>query len=155
MTLGPLKRHQPCLGRVERQPVPAEPFRQHVHHLACIGFVGKTNNEVIRVPDQESSTMQTRLHFLLEPHVQHVVQEDVGQERRDHAALRRAFFRGKYSPVFQHARVQPFTNQSQQHTVAYPSLHKLPQVSMIQRVEKLLDVHFQDPSPMRIHLLFP
>ena len=46
-----------------------------------------------------------------------------------------------------HARVEPFANQSEHAPRRVnPMLEKGPQVGMIQRVEKLPDVHFQDPA---------
>src|SRR5262249_51375005 len=45
---------------------------------------------VVRIADHECSAFQAGANVLLEPFVQHVVQEDVGQERADHSTLGRA-----------------------------------------------------------------
>jgi hypothetical protein len=39
---------------------------------------------VVRISDEEGTSHQPRLDFTLEPHVQHIVQIDVGQQRRNH-----------------------------------------------------------------------
>ena len=44
--------------------------------------------------------------------------------------------RGRKNPILQHPRVEPFADQSQDHTIAHPSLEELPQVTMVDRVEK-------------------
>jgi len=49
----------------------------------------------------------------------------------------------RYRSLFHHARVQPLSDQSKHHTIAYPLLEKRPQMGMIQRVEKLADVDLQ------------
>src|SRR3990167_376080 len=56
----------------------------------------------------------------------------------------------RHRPVFHHARIEPLPDQSEHHTVAYPLLEKLPQMGMIQRVEKLADIDLQEtayPAP--------
>src|SRR5208337_1624756 len=41
---------------------------------------------------------------------------------RDHSALRSTVLRGRKNPILQHPRVEPFADQSQDHTIAHPSL---------------------------------
>jgi site-specific DNA recombinase len=45
---------------------------------------------------------------------------------RDHSALGRAFLRDCQYPFVEHPSVKPFADQSQDHTIAYPSLEELP-----------------------------
>jgi hypothetical protein len=45
---------------------------------------------------------------------------------RDHPTLWRAHFQGRVHPFFEHAGFEPFTDQTQDHTVAYPTLEELP-----------------------------
>jgi hypothetical protein len=66
---------------VERQAVLAEALRQYLQHATGVLFTGEAHDEVVRVAYQESASLQPGLHLLLEPHVQHVVQVDVGQQR--------------------------------------------------------------------------
>ncbi|MND04542.1 hypothetical protein D3C83_248740 [compost metagenome] len=66
---------------MDRQPILAEPLRQYVQHRPRIRLVGEPEDEIVRVTDQVGSATQARLDFRLEPFVQHVVQEDIGQQR--------------------------------------------------------------------------
>ena len=45
---------------------------------------------VVRIADHKRFSLQAGANFLLKPLVQHVVQEDIGQERANYAALGRA-----------------------------------------------------------------
>ena len=83
------------------------------------------------------------------------MQVDVGQQRRHDASLRSPLVRVRDRPVFEYPRVEPFPDQLQQHPIAYPLLEKFPQMSMIQRFEKLPDVHLQDPTAADPHRLLP
>src|SRR5437016_1482760 len=71
------ERHQTRLVRMNRQTVLGKPFRQHLQHPASVVLTSKTHDQIIRIPNEESTAPQTRLHHLLEPLVQHVVQVDV------------------------------------------------------------------------------
>src|SRR5271166_4275807 len=82
---GPLERHQTSLLRVDRQAVFLKALGQHVHHPSGIFLTGKAHDEVVRVADQERAPLEARLDLPLEPFVQHVVQEDVREDRADHA----------------------------------------------------------------------
>jgi hypothetical protein len=66
---------------MERPTVLATPFRQDLQHAAGVFFAGKAQNEVVRVGYQKSASLQARLPLLLEPPVQHIMQEDIGQQR--------------------------------------------------------------------------
>jgi site-specific DNA recombinase len=45
---------------------------------------------------------------------------------RYHSALRRALLRDRKDPFVEHAGVKPFADQSQDHTIAHPTLEELP-----------------------------
>ena len=74
---GPLKRQQPRLGWMDGQTVLAKPLGQDFHHALGIVMIAKANDEVIRIADETSRTLQTWSHLLLKPEIQHVVQEHV------------------------------------------------------------------------------
>ena len=74
---------------------------------------------------------------------------------RDHSALRSTVLRGRKNPILQHPRVEPFADQSQDHTIAHPSLEELPQVTMVDRVEKFPQIDVHDPAASQVHRLFP
>src|SRR6266478_5757978 len=97
---------------MDRQTVLAEPLRQYTQHAASVRFTGKTHDKVVRITYQEGATLETRLHHFLEPHVQHIVQVNVGQERRDHSPLRRPGLGVSEFSSFKNARLQPLVDQT-------------------------------------------
>jgi site-specific DNA recombinase len=119
-----------------------------------------TRREIIRalVKRVEVDEAQVRVIYRINP-----LPFDHGPEggrlqdcwRREHPALRASGFRMRHRPGLHYARLEPLPDQSQHHTVAYPLLEKLPPVGMIQRVEKLPDVHFQNPAATAVHRPLP
>ena len=61
--------NEPRLGRVNRQPILAEAFRDDFHDSLGIAFVAIPNREVIRIADQVSMALKARLHLVFEPKV--------------------------------------------------------------------------------------
>src|SRR5436189_6342516 len=59
-TVGPvwwLEGQQPGLVGMDRQPVPAKALGQHVQHPPCVFFTGEPYDEVVRVTDEESTSL--------------------------------------------------------------------------------------------------
>src|SRR5271165_6718495 len=93
------------LVRVEREPVPCKPFTQHVHDPLDVVESLERHHAVIGVPHEDAVPFEAHAHVPLEPFIQHVVQVDVCEQRRDDAALRSALGRALKETVFEHARV--------------------------------------------------
>ena len=53
-------------------------------------------------------------------------QEDVGQKGANDSALGRTLVGDREYPLLEYPSVEPFADQSQDHTIAHPSLEKLP-----------------------------
>src|SRR4051794_13973278 len=96
---------------------------------------------VVRVARQERSPLQARSDLALEPVVQHVVQEQIRKDGADHPALWRPRRRVRDASVFQDPRVEPLADQSKQHAVSDPTLEKVAEVAVVDRVEELTNVH--------------
>src|SRR5262245_3028375 len=75
------KRHEPRLGGVDRQSITAKPFWNDFQNALSITTVAKSDHEIIRVTDEEGTVSQTRFHIAFDPQIQHVVQEDVREQR--------------------------------------------------------------------------
>jgi len=69
------------------------------------------NDEVISKTHDDHVTLRLRFSPLLSPKVEYVVQVDVGQKRRNTAALDSSYFTAHSLPVLKHASGQPFLNQ--------------------------------------------
>ena len=72
------------------------------------------------------------------------VQIDVGEQRTDHAALRRPFRGGLPFSFFHNSRREPLTDELKHPSVADAALHKAEQLFMVDGVEAL-DVRIHDP----------
>src|SRR5437867_9878437 len=119
------KLQQPCLLGVERQPILLESLPQHCQHFLGILPILKTENEVVGVPDFTRLPAQPRLHHVLEPLVEHVVQVDVGQQRADHLPLAHPRLRDQQPSVLQYPDVDPLPDQPENAPVAHPLLDQL------------------------------
>src|SRR5208282_2278697 len=86
---------------------------------------------------------------LLRPEIEDVMEINVGQEWRDHRALRRADFARPYLPVFHHPDLQPFADQADDPPVADAMFHEANEVLVVHRVEEAGDVGIQDPIHRR------
>src|SRR6056297_21573 len=65
------------LGGMDCQTVLAKTLRDDIHDTLGITLVAETDHEIIRIADQEGTSVKTRFDFLLEPKIQHIVQEHV------------------------------------------------------------------------------
>ena len=86
------------LLRVDRQAVLAHPLGQDLHDPPGVVFSGYPDHKVVRIAYHEGFSFQARANLLLEPFIQHVVQEDIGQERANDSALRCAVVRDRKIP---------------------------------------------------------
>jgi hypothetical protein len=89
----------------------AEPLSQHVHDPASVMVGLKGHHEVVGEPYQGRLPPHAWSHLVLEPFVQHVVQENVD------AALRGSFSREVQVSFLQDTRIQPFVDHPPDNTV--------------------------------------
>jgi site-specific DNA recombinase len=69
------------------------------------------------------------------------------RRRSHHPSLRRSFVGVRELKPLDDSGVQPLSDQTQQHSVPYPSTKDLSEVDMGDAVEKLPDIDLDDPSP--------
>ena len=140
---------------LERLDADATSSLEALKHPPRVVLVLKHQHRVIGVTDLKRPSPKPRLHFVLEPQVQHLVQIDVRKRRRDHPTLRRAPLRITQLARLHHPGVQPLPDCSSYHTVSHPSVQKAPQVPPIHASEEVLDVQVNDPSTTEVHQAFP
>ena len=87
------KIHHPRLVRVKTETVLLQPLRQHPKHPPRVVFVLEHQHRIVGITDLEGPSPKPRLHFMLEPLVQHLMQIDVTQRRRDDAMNAKGNFR--------------------------------------------------------------
>ena len=109
----------------------------------------KSNHDVVCITHHDNVAVRPLLTPRLDPQVEHVMKINVGQQRRSTAALGRPFFRACSSPILQHARVEPFLDQSHDAPVRNPVLDELHQPFARKHIEKAANVQIQHP----VHLL--
>ena len=74
------ERQEPRLLRVERQTILCESLGKHVQDPLRVLAILKAENEVIGVPNFGSHAAQARLHLVLEPLVEHIMQVNVASK---------------------------------------------------------------------------
>jgi hypothetical protein len=65
------------LAGMKREPIPRKPLAQNVEHSLCVAEVSERQHSVVGESDKSTSPLETWLRLVLEPLIQHVVQEDV------------------------------------------------------------------------------
>src|SRR5687768_3860162 len=98
----------------------------------------ESHNKVIREPHDDDIAVSLRLPPLLDPQVQYVVQVDIGEQRRDAAALNCTYLPRYPVTVLPHGRIEPFLDQPNHAPVREPRLNKLHRPFMPRRVEEAL-----------------
>src|SRR5215469_8513828 len=97
------------LVRMEGESIPCEPLAEDRQNTFGVDDVVERHQRVVGKPDKGALPSQTRFHLSLEPFVQHVVQEDVREARRDYTPLRGALvWRSRPSataPAFSHLSI--------------------------------------------------
>jgi len=79
------KVHQTGLVRVQLEDESPQPLAQQAAHPLTVEEVFEHHDEIVTEPHQGATTLHPRLHHLVEPFVQHIVQMDIGEQGRNHA----------------------------------------------------------------------
>ena len=116
-----------------------------LHDPLGIVVVLERHHKVIGKPNQGTRSRHAGSHLLLEPFIQHMVQEDVREHRRDHAALWGAFGRQSQEPVFQNSRFQPLVDHPSNDAIGHSLVEDCAQVGVWNRVEILAYINLDNP----------
>src|ERR1051325_5961695 len=122
-----------------------EAFPQFVMKPRGVRLVLKAHHEVISPANHNHVAFGLCLTPVLHPEVEHVMQVDVSQQGRGTAALWRSFSTACPLFFFQHACVQPFTDEPQHALVRHSMLDELNQPFVVQTIEERADVAIQHP----------
>jgi len=95
---------------------------------------------IIGIPDHERSSSEPWFDILFEPLVQHLVQVNVRQQRRDHSALRRTLLGIAQLSSFKNTRLQPLPDYATDHSITHPTSHHLPKPRSIHSVKETLNI---------------
>src|SRR5437773_1177199 len=119
------KLHQASLLRMERQAVLRKPLRQNLEYSLRILFELEAQQPIIGIADRERLPSQAWLHLVLEPHIEHMMKVEVGQQRADDLPLTGPCLAREQSSFVHHPNVDPLANQPEDACIAYPPLDHL------------------------------
>src|SRR5215469_1499076 len=133
------------LVRVEGESITCEPLAQHRQHAFGIDNVVERHQRVIGKPDKDALPSKTRFHLILEPLVQHMVQEDVRETGRDYTPLRGALGRVAQETVFHGSCFQPFIDHPSDDAVCDSLVKERSKVRVGNRIEILAYINIEYP----------
>src|SRR5215469_1973394 len=93
---------------MESESISCKPLAQDRQHAFGIDNIVERHQRVVGIPDEGALPSETRSHLILEPLVQHMMQEDVREARRDYTPLRGALGRVAQETIFYGSCFQPF-----------------------------------------------
>ena len=106
------ERDQRRLRRMHAQAKAGKPLRQHRHDPPGVPFQLAADDKVIRKADQKASSLHAWPYFLLEPFIQHMVEEYIGKYGGNDPALHDACLGMRQDAFFHHPRPQPLPNEA-------------------------------------------
>ena len=137
------KLDQAGLVRVERQRERCKPRAHRLEEPACVGLALEARDHIIRIAHDDHVAGGLLPSPAFGPQVQHVVQIDVGKQRRDYRPLPRPSVTHRYGPVFENTRPEPFPDQADDALVADTVLDEPDQPVLADRVEERPDIGVQ------------
>jgi len=140
---------------MEREPESLQPLTQYGKQALPGQMVLERHHGVVGMANQLASAFEPRTHHRLEPFIQHVVQVDVGEQRRDHAALRRSASRAAEHALFEHPRLQPLVDHSPDEAVRDSLVEEFPKAAVVDGVEVLGDIDIHHPTEPPLHEAMP
>ena len=94
------KLQQPGLDWMQRQRELLEPFTHRVPEAPGVGLVLEPDDDVVGVPHDDHVALGLPLSPAVCPQIEHIVQVDVGQQRRYHRTLTRSPVASRHDSVF-------------------------------------------------------
>src|SRR6201987_692512 len=101
------------LVRVQFQSELSQPFFQAFAKTVCVGSPLEAEDDIVRIADDDYLTSRILLAPDIHPEIEHIVEIDVGKERRDHRTLRSTRLRVRPLPFLHHPGLEPFLDQAQ------------------------------------------
>jgi hypothetical protein len=108
----------------------SQSFGEFLPALLGIRLMLESEHDIVGEADDNHVAVGSLLAPHPDPQVEHVVEINVGEQRRCATALRRPFFHPHSLPILQHARVQPFLDEPHHAPVRNPVLEELNQPSV-------------------------
>jgi CheY-like chemotaxis protein len=135
---------QAGLVRMERQRELLQPRTHRVSEAVSVRLVLEADDDIISIADDDHVACGLAPSPALRPEIEHVVQIDVGEQRRDHRSLPGSRLADHDGPVLQNTRLQPLSDEADDAPVADPVLHEASQPGLTDRVEERSNIGVQD-----------
>src|ERR1700678_3279770 len=74
------KGHEACLVGMQREAKPLHPLPGRISHPLGVVAALEGDHEVVRITDEPCAPLEPRLHLVLEPSVEHMVEVDVPEK---------------------------------------------------------------------------
>jgi len=118
----------------------------------------KTQDGVVGIPDLVRFPLQAGLHHVLEPFVEHIVQEGIGKQRTDRLPLPGSCFAHEEFAVLDDSHRDPFSDQAEHAAVVYALLNHLDELFPNNGIEGPHDTlpttkTFQSMSPSLVRFI--
>jgi len=110
---------------MERQTERCEPVAQIGQEPLGRRTVLDSDDDIIRIPHDDHIAAGLRRSPRSDPQIEHVVQVDVGQKGANAPTLDGPYLTRCSRPIFQHAGVQPFLDESNDAPIPNSVLEKL------------------------------
>jgi hypothetical protein len=120
---------------VEQQAELGQPFLEGHRHLPCVYFLLESHDEVVSITDDRNSTARMSTTPLVNPEIENVVREDVGEERADSRPLRRTLGRLVFLTALEDASLQPLPDEPEDSGVGDPVRQHPQQPFVVNRVK--------------------
>src|SRR3984957_11859314 len=128
------------LIRVQFQSELPQPFSQLLAKTVCVSSPLEAEDDVIRIAEDDYLTSGALLAPDVHPEIEHIVEIDIGKERRDHRPLRSTRLRVRPFPFLHHPCLEPFLDQAQDAAVGNAMLDELDHPRFVEVIEEALDV---------------
>src|ERR1035438_899798 len=136
---------QPRFIGVKNQRELCEPFPQVCQKGPRRLFLLKAHYTVVRITDNDDCSPPWLFTPVLNPLIEGVMQIDIRQQGRYHGSLRSALCRGYSASVLDHARFEPFADQTENPLIGDPVFEKPKHPAVIDFIEKGPNVGVQYP----------
>src|SRR5882757_8726699 len=128
------------LFRMQLQSELPQPFSQALAKTVRVRTPLEAEDDVVRIAEHDHLASRTLLAPDIHPEIKHIVEIDVGKERRDHRPLRSTRLRVRPSPFLHHPSLEPFLDQAQDALVGNAMLNELDHPCFVEVIEEALDV---------------
>src|SRR6516164_2948540 len=124
------------LDRVERQRECREPLAHCIEETTCVVLMLEAGHQIIGVAHDDHVATGLLPSPAFGPQIEYVVQVDVAEERCDHRTLTGSTVSYGYDPVFEDARLKPFTDQADDALVADPVFQEADQPILVDAAKR-------------------